>query len=159
VGSVYTLSNTGTNAEGIASNYNASGNAHIFEQLGGPIRVGIFAGHPSNTGRPSSGAGYYGVMELSGNLWERSVTVGRLQGRLFTGQHGDGTLATNGNADTPSWPGISAVGSNYRNGSWLNAISLLQVSNRSNGAFSLSVRNNDLGFRGCRSAPNLQIGN
>jgi formylglycine-generating enzyme required for sulfatase activity len=37
----------------------------------GPARVGMFA--TSSSGRSSSGAAYYGVMDMSGNVWERKV--------------------------------------------------------------------------------------
>ncbi|PTM08870.1 MAG: hypothetical protein DA443_08490, partial [Bacteroidetes bacterium] len=50
---------------------------------GGPARVGIFAGEGSS--RESAGAGYWGVMELSGNLWERTVSGGNADGRAYRG--------------------------------------------------------------------------
>ena len=37
-------------------------------------------------------------MELSGNLWEPTVTPGTTLGRCFAGTHGDGTLA-----QPPGW--------------------------------------------------------
>ena len=37
--------------------------------IDGPLRVGIFAANSLNTGRITAGASYYGIMELSGNLW------------------------------------------------------------------------------------------
>jgi len=79
----------------------------------GPLRAGIFA--HSSTSRSSSGAGYYGNLELSGNLHEMVVTVGRTQGRQFLGTHGDGALATlsgyEGNATNTDWPGINTIDS------------------------------------------------
>jgi formylglycine-generating enzyme required for sulfatase activity len=57
--------------------------------INGPLRVGIFATPDSD--RVRSGASYWGIMELTGNLWEFTVTVGHHAGRRFAGTHGDGT--------------------------------------------------------------------
>ncbi len=77
----------------------------------GPLRVGIFAEGSST--RETSGAGYYGNMELSGNLSEMIVSVGKSQGRQFLGSHGDGKLSSiagfEGNATNLDWPGINSV--------------------------------------------------
>ena len=67
----------------------------------GPVRIGIFEGKPT---RELSGASYYGVMDLSGNVVEMAVTVGNNAGRNFTGNHGDGELTDQGSANVPSWP-------------------------------------------------------
>lgn len=79
----------------------------------GPLRAGIFA--EISTNRPTSGAGFYGNMELSGNLHEIVVAVGRAQARQFLGSHGDGLLSTlsgyEGNATNIDWPGISTIDS------------------------------------------------
>ena len=62
------------------------------------------------TNRTTSGAGFYGAMELSGNLHDMIVTLGKSQGRQFLGTHGDGNLTTisgyEGNATNIDWPGI-----------------------------------------------------
>lgn len=77
----------------------------------GPLRVGIFAANSNN--RINSGAGFYGNMELSGNLAEPVVTLGRSQGRQFLGTHGLGQLTTiagyEGFAPNTDWPGIDSV--------------------------------------------------
>ncbi|OGW95505.1 MAG: hypothetical protein A2Z81_09675 [Omnitrophica WOR_2 bacterium GWA2_45_18] len=100
---------------------------------GGPLRVGIFA--ESSTSRTTSGAGYYGTMELSGNLHEMVVNVGKSSGRQFLGSQGDGQLSTlsgyEGNATNSDWPGINTVdaargvtgtnGSGYRGGDFQSA--------------------------------------
>ncbi|MBK6364893.1 MAG: hypothetical protein IPF52_15970 [Saprospiraceae bacterium] len=77
------------------------------------------------TTRVQSGASYYGIMELSGNLWERPVTVGNPTGRDFSG-NGDGVVSNVGNANYPWWPGINAIGVGVRGGGWASvAISLI----------------------------------
>lgn len=76
----------------------------------GALRVGIFAENSSD--RVTSGAGYYGTMELSGNVSEMVVTIGKSSGRSFLGTHGDGRLSTvsgyEGNATNQDWPGIDS---------------------------------------------------
>ena len=70
-----------------------------------PTRVGIHA-TPFAT-RISAGAGYYGALDLSGNIEEYTVTSANVAGRSFTGASGDGQLTTAGDADEDSWPGIN----------------------------------------------------
>lgn len=53
--------------------------------------------------RPTFGASYYWVMDLSGSLWEKVITVGNPIGRAFKGTHGDGVLSF-GNATNDDWP-------------------------------------------------------
>lgn len=105
------------------------------EYANGPVRVGIFA--TSSSTRSQAGASYYGVMEMTGNLWEFAVTVGNSAGRAFTGGHGDGVLTTasgyEGNANVTGWPHTDAgdssrgvtgsAGSSFRGGSDLRAVS------------------------------------
>jgi len=62
----------------------------------GPIRCGAFSGN--NSDREVAGSSYYGIMELSGNIWERCVSVGNPQQRNFSGNHGDGVIHENGYA-------------------------------------------------------------
>ncbi len=69
----------------------------------GPLRAGIFS--VSNSTRAVAGAGYYGNMELAGNVYERSVSVGNTTNRAFQGTHGDGSLTTNGYGTNTDWPG------------------------------------------------------
>ena len=59
----------------------------------GPLRAGIFSTSSTVT-RLTSGSGYYGILDLTGNVWERTVTIGNATGRSFAGTHGDGTLTT-----------------------------------------------------------------
>lgn len=69
-----------------------------------PSRCGIFATGGTTT-REASGAGYYGVLDLTGNVIEQCVQVGWPIGRAYTGLHGDGKLAANGDHNVPGWPG------------------------------------------------------
>lgn len=69
----------------------------------GPLRSGIFANEA--TDRTGSGAGYYGVMELSGNLFEIAIELLQFASssygyRSYIDAHGDGELNTNGRANS-----------------------------------------------------------
>ncbi|MEI7485460.1 MAG: SUMF1/EgtB/PvdO family nonheme iron enzyme, partial [Ignavibacteriota bacterium] len=124
--------------------------------IAGPVRVGIFAGNPLNTGRLSSGASFYGIMELSGNLAERPVSVDSI-GRKFTGLHGDGYLdslaSTNiGCANVPFWPNaITGIGSGFRGGAW-RYTNDTQVSDRLMAGNGVNNWGSDNGGRGVRTA-------
>ncbi len=117
----------------------------------GPMRVGVFA--TGTTTRAQSGAGYYGSMELSGNVWERTVTVGNAQGRAYTGISGNGTLDANGNANAASWPGVGAEGAGLRGGGWKSISVSLGISDRNNAGYAYPLREDACGGRGCRSVP------
>lgn len=92
----------------------------------GPARVGMYA--TGNSSREAAGASYWGIMELSGNLHE--VTVSTIWGTGFTGLHGDGKLSVGGNADVVNWPGITAYGSGFRGGEYDSSVTDLRVSDR-----------------------------
>jgi len=129
----------------------------------GPLRAGIFA--TSRSTRENAGAGYYGMMELSGNVWERTVSLGRAEGRAFQGTHGDGVLAAEegyeGNATNEDWPGYmpgegvsGAAGSGFRAGSWMEAgAEGLRISDRSRASTTSTARLPDAGGRGARTDP------
>jgi len=155
-GLTYTLSNAGASNEGIATNYsNSAGNAN-YSFLDGPLRGGIFAANSANSGRITAGASYYGIMELSGNLFERPVTIGNAIGRGFTGLHGDGALDASGVANVSNWPGTDAIGAGYRGGCYGHGVTTLPISDRKFAADPRAGQNNYIGgFRAARSAPAL----
>ncbi len=130
-----------------------SGNATCDNQgsVQGPVRVGANA-TPSST-RETSGSSYYGIMEMSGNLYERVVTVGSSSGRLFNGTHGNGALdASTGNADVSTWPGPDAVGASLRGGDWRDVAADLNISARCDAAHTDARRAENYGGRGVRNA-------
>jgi formylglycine-generating enzyme required for sulfatase activity len=125
----------------------------------GPMRVGTFA--TSGTNRTTSGASYWGIMELTGNNWERVASVGNSTGRAYTGVHGDGALNSSGDANQSNWPGLSSgsvtteTGAGLRGGSWL-----ISGDHRVSGRAYINVVPTDfkdLGGRGVRSAPSLGL--
>ncbi len=159
--SAYTLADAGATNEGIATNYsttlgNAANNLTIpFEDVtSGPVRVGIFAANGSNSGRVTAGASYYGIMELGGNLFERPVTIGNVEGRAFTGAHGNGVLAASGDPDGATWPAPTTMnGAGFRGGSWILDTSYLLVSDRHTADETDIFRQMFNGGRGARLVP------
>ena len=115
------------------------------------MRCGIFATSAST--REQAGASYYGVMELSGNVWERPVTIGNTTGRNFDGQNGDGVLDPTGIANVTNWPGTDATGAGFRGGNWLDVASYVRVSDRSYAAGTYGDRAYNYGGRCARIAP------
>jgi formylglycine-generating enzyme required for sulfatase activity len=141
-----------TNLGLISERGQAGSNALITGGVSGPMRVGSFA--KGVTTRVDSGAGFYGVMELSGNLWERPVTVGNSTGRAFDGRyHGNGLLNATGDADVTTWPGTGATGAGYRGGAWFNSAVNVRLSDRDFAASTSASRNSGGGGRGVRSQP------
>lgn len=146
---------SGSKSETPSFNSNAVYGNHV--QVQGPMRVGCFASDSSS--RESSGATYYGVMEFSGNLWERVVTVEKVEGRTFDGVLGDGELSFNGNANELNWPQtlsnevVASVGVGLRGGFFQTGNSFLFVSDRMYSASSSDARSNSNGGRGVRSSP------
>lgn len=149
------VSGTEDGTETITDDMNANANATAFSNGDGgygPLRVGIFAA--TNNTRQGSGGSYYGVMELSGNVWESVISADSL-GRGFTGTHGNGVLSNGGSATNSDWPGFNVTSVQFADGSGgrgggFNS-DLLQVSGRtfaSTGAGRTSAN----GFRCVRTA-------
>ena len=120
-------SNINANAGGFSSGDGRSGG--IAAGQAGPLRVGIFAASASNPTRQSSGSGFYGNMELSGDLAQPVVTVGRPESvGNFQGTNGTGNLNVSGFATNNDWPGFNpatsqvdhTIGIGYRGGDFLS---------------------------------------
>ena len=131
----------------------------------GPVRVGIHA--KINGTRESSGAAFYGVMDMSGNIGELVVIVSDSNSTTatnpFDGTWGDGYIdATTGNANTTNWPAVNGTATQDawggRGGSWYHDWRYQRVSQRqwarrrswNNGANAVNQRNSDWGGRGVR---------
>jgi hypothetical protein len=76
-------------------------------------RCGEFASSSVNHTRQEAGAGYYGEMEMSGNLSEPAVSLGTVAGRSFRDNNGNGELNAAGYADVDYWPGINGNNESY----------------------------------------------
>jgi len=146
------ISNAGLSNERAQSGANAAYGYGSDASVPGPLRVGSFAYGVAT--RIASGGGYYGVMELSGNVWERPVTVGNSTGRSLEGRyHGNGALDSSGNPNVTSWPGTGATGSGFRGGNWYVDTSYARISDRDYAAYVDTSRYYDGGGRGVRVAP------
>jgi formylglycine-generating enzyme required for sulfatase activity len=103
----YTITSIGTSSESV-SNAAASptGNAVLAGTVTNVVlRNGIFATATSN--RISSGGGFYGTMDLTGNIWERVIATHNGSG--FGGNHGNGSLTAAGYSPLlGGWPGFSS---------------------------------------------------
>ncbi len=151
-----------------------SGSNCVYNNSGGvqgPMRVGNFS--QSGTNQVQAGAGFYGVMDLTGNLFEDMISVGSVAGRSFTGLQGNGALNTAGDADVDHWPGINGnstlsspngtyggttgctgyAGFGFNGSSW-NDATWLTVSGRAyRGSWSSTTRDNRNGGRAVKTAP------
>jgi len=164
----YTFANLGTTNEQIATSYSTTAGNVIYSGAGtvlvggaggvvqitinGPCRVGITAHHASNTGRVTSGSGYGGAQNLSGNVAERIVHIGLPAGRAYSGTHGNGMLTAAGAHDAATWPAANGAGTGNRGGHWWSQSGQCRSTDRSN---LLSAGNRDRyeGGRGVRTMP------
>ncbi|MDR1153109.1 MAG: SUMF1/EgtB/PvdO family nonheme iron enzyme [Bacteroidales bacterium] len=125
--------------------------------LDGPMRAGGFATPVSS--REKAGGSFYGVMEMSGNLWERCISVGNDLGRLFQGSviagHGNGEIGPNANPDLPiggGWPAVTGAGLGFRGGSYLDIPDRARISDRYFINLVNITRHQSFGGRGVRTA-------
>ena len=118
----------------------------------GPLRVGI---HGVNSGgdRVKAGAGYYGSMELGGNLLEQVITLGHPQGREFSGSHGDGELSANGKATNLDWsPNADTLFMTTRGAGWSSHPNYARIADRFGGLQENgNLRTANRGFRAVRT--------
>ena len=116
-----TLIYDGSDSEAVSDKIPSGSGIASYGYLGpqGPLRAGFAAN--KNTDRLTSGASYFGIMEMSGNLWEMCVNV-NTKGLLFDGLIGDGILDMDGNANTLNWPSTDADGAGFRGGAWLSGV-------------------------------------
>jgi formylglycine-generating enzyme required for sulfatase activity len=101
---------------------------------------------PEGNSRLSSGASYWGLMGLSGGVWESCVGVDSPEGQAFDGSHGDGNLGST------AWSGLSG-GIGLRGGSNQSEWGTLRVSDRSRSSGGVS----DRGFRLVRTAQSVSL--
>lgn len=154
-GNTYTFVNDGESNELVVNPDQTTGNAAYSVTTGshGTVRNGIFAASAINKNREETGGSYYGVMELSGSVYERCVTIGNPRGRLFTATHGDGVIAQTGNSTVTTWPLFTTgEGFSYRGGGWINGSNFLRVSDRFDGATNIQGSSSRIGIRAARTS-------
>ncbi|MEM6347609.1 MAG: SUMF1/EgtB/PvdO family nonheme iron enzyme [Bacteroidota bacterium] len=154
-GNPYTVNSDGNPNANVVDMGTGIGNAFYQSTasgFGGPVRCGIFAASAINKTREETGATYYGIMEMTGNLYERMVSVGAAGGRAFTGNHGDGSIAANGEHNVANWPAVTTGDIGYRGGSYANSAIYCRVADRYDATNTSNITNSRIGFRGVRSA-------
>lgn len=141
---------TETVTDAIPASYGLASHGYLGPQ--GGLRCGF--GGSDTTTRLTIGAGYYGALELSGNLWELVVHAITPQGLAFEGTLGDGNLDPVGQANTATWPAADALGAGHRGGGWNSGILPdfrdLAVSDRFYIDLAPTQRRNTGGGRGVR---------
>lgn len=99
----------GLDGSGVETALPTTANANLtYQNLLGPVRGGIYASEDAT--RVAAGASYWGVMELSGNVWESIVSAGNASGCAFEGTHGDGEIDATGNSNVATWPAGNGAG-------------------------------------------------
>jgi formylglycine-generating enzyme required for sulfatase activity len=137
---------TGISNAGLVTEEASNAGANCNLSLASAIRAGVFASSAST--RRDAGAGYWGIMELSGNLTEMVVGVASSNSRSYTGLHGDGALATDGSANVANWPTYFGL----RCGSSSGVNEYAYVSCRIWPSAPVTGRGENA-CRGCRTAP------
>ena len=99
-----------------------------------------------------NGESFYGIADMSGNLFERCVTVSNSNGIAFIGSTGDGLLDVSGNYTNSDWPLIWGAGAGYRGGSYFYGSIFCRISDRQYAGLSDNSRYYHYGFRAVRSA-------
>jgi len=168
VNSAYAWGNaTVINSNAVINNANTSmetanpPNARIVSQVApGPRRVGVFA-TPGNLVRANAGAGYYGILDLSGSAWERVINIAT--GRSYTGLHGNGALSPTGSHNVTLWPTpnntLIPTGTGLRGGHWGGSLTDSRTADRGAAVlfqtFDIDRAGGDgmYGGRGVRTAP------
>ena len=122
-----------------------------------PVRVGLFA-RPVGSGvstRERSGATYYGVMNMSDNLYEFTVNCSSNQGQSVNAAvHGNGYLQASGFTDISAWQQPAAFG--VRGGRFsgeAGSLGELRVSERGNAIHVDNGGSVAKGIRLVRTAP------
>lgn len=152
----HTLTEQDTEKEYLINPVNEVGNGRVlsFDYFtDGAWRSGIFAASAWTSGREETGATYYGIMEMTGNVHEMAVTIGTPQGRIFRDNHGDGVLDSNGEADVNFWPSGTGKGGGLFGGSWFSDRESLWLNDRRNATIGNAGYFTDVGFRCVRTAP------
>ena len=148
IGLVQTVTGLGTSTETWATGNVMAGLANFSRPA---MRCGALATTTST--RTSSGATFYGIMEMGGNAAELTV-IANGTGRNYTGLHGDGSLSPTATATVSGWPTNTGTDNNIilRGGDLFNTNDYVQTSNRvgaspANNSTSINV----LGGRGVRT--------
>lgn len=149
----YTMTNPGLPNETVDAVTTIGNAAYNSTNNSRPYRAGAIAASQATPNRIEAGATYYGIMEMSGNQWEYAITVGRGEGRVFDGTHGDGEITAAGAYNVTNWPaGVWGLG--IRGGGYNEAATGLRTSARRHGHYHSTngTRVTSYGGRGVKTA-------
>jgi formylglycine-generating enzyme required for sulfatase activity len=129
------LSSSLNNAGQVSETSTAAGNGLCAyggnSTTNGPLRCGFAAG--SATNKAQAGAAWFGVMEMSGNVWEQCIGGYNGNYSAFTAACGDGALTASGAANTAGWPasgGANGGGGIARGGGYDSGAAFATISDR-----------------------------
>ena len=125
----YTMTNPGLPNETVNAVSVLGNVAYVLTNNSRPYRAGVFAASLATPNRVEAGASYYGIMEMTGNMWEYTMTVGRAESRTFNGSHGDGGIDAAGFYNVSNWP-TGYLGLGARGGSFADAATEIRTSSR-----------------------------
>ncbi len=115
--------------------------------LSGPMGCGIFA-RDLTTSREYTGGTFYGVMEMSGNIWETVINTHNATSRAYTGIWGDGVPSDVTGFNTTAWP-AGTTGHGLRGGAFDSNLLYCRVSDRQFSS-TIPARVANCGGRGVR---------
>jgi len=132
--------------------YNRGVANYNYSSILGPVRSGFAANDGSD--RKSSGAGYFGTMEMTGNVWEYCISTDSI-GSMFQGNLGDGMLDESGKSNESTWSNDDSKGNILRGGGWnsgnFEGFSDGAISDRYYYQFIVDKKRNTTGGRGVLS--------
>jgi formylglycine-generating enzyme required for sulfatase activity len=150
------LSSSLNNAGQVSETSTASGNGLCAyggsSTANGPLRCGFAAGVATN--KAQAGGAWFGVMEMSGNVWEQCLGGYNGNYSAFTTACGDGALTAAGAANTAGWPasgGGNGGGGIIRGGGYDAPAAFATISDRGNMTYNGNQgRVQSIGGRGVR---------
>ena len=120
----------------------------------GPLETGIHAKGKKTINRVSTGGGYFGTLDLSGNLREPVVPIGSAGSRKYKGTIGDGKINEDGNTDNLDWlySNDTELVYGYRGGCWAFHENHARIADRFNVyRKGINVRKPYSGYRGVKN--------
>ncbi|MEO1518849.1 MAG: SUMF1/EgtB/PvdO family nonheme iron enzyme [Bacteroidota bacterium] len=120
----------------------------------GPLATGIHSKGKNDLNRQNSGGGYFGSLDLSGNLREPVIPVGDTGSRTYIGSTGDGWIAEDGKANNTDWyyADEESLVFGYRGGCWAFHENHARIADRFNVyRKGINVRKPYSGFRGVKN--------